>query len=105
MAAGGDAGRLISPARRNTCARRAARGAIPLKQRLRQLRHGIGAEAHIIGARTPQRAGEMGNPGKGPVAGDLGAAGMVVGVNERDAHERPSGVGRSMRRAASCALM
>ncbi len=49
-------------------------------------------ERHLIVARRLQRAGEIRDPGRRPVAGDLGAAGMVVRVNEEDVHRSVSGV-------------
>ena len=48
--------------------------------------HGID-EAEVGVARLLQRAGEIGHPGGRPVAGDFGAAGVIVRVKKKHAHD------------------
>ena len=43
-------------------------------------------ERDVGKARVLQMAGEIGDPGRRPVAGYLGATGMIVRMNEYDAH-------------------
>jgi hypothetical protein len=55
-------------------------------------------EGHLCIARRLQRSRQIGDPGRGPVPRDLGAARMVVWVNEQDMHGVASqGKGRSRR--------
>ena len=44
-------------------------------------------EVHVGVAAVLQVAGQVGRPGRRPVAGDLGAAGVVVGVHQQDTHD------------------
>jgi pimeloyl-ACP methyl ester carboxylesterase len=48
-------------------------------------------KVNVVEARLAQWAGEVGYPGGWPVAGDFGATGLVVGVNEDYAHHFLSG--------------
>jgi hypothetical protein len=45
-------------------------------------------EVDVVEARLAQRAGQVGDPGGRPVAGDLGATGLIVGVNEYNTHNQ-----------------
>jgi hypothetical protein len=47
--------------------------------------HGVD-EAHLRVARALERTGEIGHPRRRPIAGDLGAARVVVWVDEENAH-------------------
>ena len=49
------------------------------------IRHGV-QEMDILKTGLLERTGEIGNPGRRPVAGNLGTAGVIVGMNEQDTH-------------------
>jgi hypothetical protein len=51
-------------------------------------------EMHVGVAGGLEVAGQVGDPGRRPVAGDLGATRVVVGVNEEDAHVGGFRIGR-----------
>ena len=53
--------------------------------------HGVD-EAHLRVARGLERTGEIGHPRRRPIAGDLGAARVVVWVNEENAHASSPGL-------------
>jgi hypothetical protein len=48
--------------------------------------HGVD-EAQVGVACRLQRSGQVGHPGRRPVAGDLGASRVVVGMQEENAHD------------------
>jgi len=50
--------------------------------------HGID-EAQVRKSCSLRRTGQIGDPGRRPVAGDLGAARMVVGMQQENSHGRP----------------